>query len=130
MNRLTIEIKGEVAAVLPLFKPGATVRGEVSWVLAKEPKAVWLRLFWYTKGKGTEDVAVVEEIPFNSPRKQERRPFAIPLPESPYSFSGKLVSLIWSLELATQRPDEAIRKEIILSPLDHEIDLLLNQHEA
>jgi len=131
MNRLAIELKTETEEnrkdsepdYTPYFKPGETIQGQVVWVLEKNPKQVFLRLFWYTKGKGTEDIEVIDEITFDSPLQQEHRPFEISLPQSPYSFSGQLVSLIWALELVTDSPDEAIQKEIVLSPYGHEIDL-------
>ena len=38
------------------FRGGETVEGVAGWRLEKPPKSVELRLFWFTRGKGTEDV--------------------------------------------------------------------------
>ena len=120
MSRLIIEINHNQEA----FSPDDTIKGKVSWELSKQPESVFLRLFWYTKGKGTEDIDVVSEISFDYPHPKETRPFEIKLPISPYSFSGKLVSLIWALELVTDNPDAAIQKEIVIAPYGQEINLL------
>ena len=120
MEPLSIEITGDKKS----FRPKEMLSGQVSWALDKRPAKIFLRLFWYTKGKGTEDVGVVHEIAFDYPKPKEKRSFQIQLPESPYSFSGKLVALIWALELVVNHPEVVVRKEIIIAPLGCEIDLL------
>lgn len=103
------------------FRPGEEIAGEVSWQLDAQPKSVELRLFWFTRGKGTEDVSVVQMIPFDAPALVERRPFRIALPDSPYSFSGKLITLAWALELIALPAKEAARFEFTLSPTGEEV---------
>jgi len=104
------------------YNPGEEVVGEVSWQTDTVPRDAELRLFWHTAGKGTRDVEVVESISFESPLRQDRRAFRFTLPESPYSFSGKLVSLIWALELVLAS-GETERLEIVISPTRTEIAL-------
>jgi hypothetical protein len=104
------------------FLPGEEMAGEVSWHADAAPRSAELRLFWHTQGKGTRDVEVIETISFESPARQDRRDFRFTLPESPYSFSGKLVSLIWALELVLST-DETERLEIVISPSRTEIAL-------
>ena len=58
-----------------------------------------MRLFWYTRGKGTEDVGLVDTVAFPNPQTTDQRTFRFALPEAPYSFSGKLISIIWAIEL-------------------------------
>ncbi len=113
------------------FVPGETlaIEGKASWQLDKAPEKLFLRLFWYTRGKGTEDIEVVSETVFDHPLAAETRPFKIPLPQSPYSFSGKLVSLIWALELVTGDNDTAITKEIVISSFGYEINLTKHKNE-
>ena len=43
------------------FKPGETIEGEVSWHLDDDAGAIEIRLFWYTDGKGSQDVEVNAE---------------------------------------------------------------------
>jgi len=108
------------------FLPGEELAGEVSWLSDSRPGEVELRLFWHTEGKGTRDVEVIESIAFNGPGPQDRRPFRFRLPESPYSCSGKLVSVVWALELVMSSTGETERLEISISPTRTEITL---QHQ-
>ena len=104
------------------YVPGEELAGEVSWRTDAAPREAELRLFWHTAGKGTQDVEVIETISFDSPARSDRRPFRFTLPESPYSFSGKLVSLIWALELVLAS-GETERLDIVISPTRNEIAL-------
>jgi hypothetical protein len=108
------------------FLPGEELAGEVSWQTDSAPGPVELRLFWHTEGKGTRDVEVIECISFNVPGRQDRRDFRFQLPDSPYSFSGKLISVVWALELVLPSTGETERLDIVISPTRGEIAL---QHE-
>ncbi len=105
------------------FRPGETVEGTVRWQLPEPPEGVELRLFWSTEGKGDQDLQVVETVPFADPAAQDRRAFRIRLPEGPYSFSGKLITLNWALEAVAQPGEEAGSLAITVSPTGEEIRL-------
>ncbi len=112
------------------FLPGALIEGRVSWQLDKPAEAIEVRLFWYTRGKGTEDVNVVDMVRFDQPSQSDDRSFRFTLPEAPYSFSGKLISLIWALEVVALPSKEVARLDITLSPTGREIVLAqLAPHE-
>src|SRR4051794_14580623 len=81
------------------FSPCETISGTVAWELDTPPEEVTLNLVWSTQGKGTTDIEIVQTIPFEHPQVRDTRPFTIKLPDSPYSFSGQLISLLWNLEL-------------------------------
>ena len=85
--------------------------------ISKEPQSVELRLLWYTQGKGDQDVAAGRP-PWRcaNPGEDEIRPFDIRLPEGPFSFSGKLISLVWALEAVAEPGSRAERLEITVSP--------------
>lgn len=117
MSPLTIDIDDMNTS----FQPGQTVRGQAAWRLSKEPKKAVLRLLWYTAGKGTEDVGVVQAIEFDNPAMTDSRRYEFKLPEGPYSFSGQLISLIWSLELHIG--NQFVRQDITVSPGGREIKL-------
>lgn len=119
MSRMKIE----TAENRTEFFPGEEVKGRVSWELDKPPQSVELRLFWYTRGKGDQDVSVVQTVDFSNPSQYEQRDFSITLPDAPYSFSGKIISLIWALELVAQPSGTTERLEILLTPTGAEIDL-------
>lgn len=103
------------------FRPGETVSGTVSWSVAGPPAIAALTLGWQTRGKGDTDSDVVKKILFDQPRAVDERAFSITLPEGPYSFSGRLISLIWSLELEVG--EHARRLEIVVSPTGREVEL-------
>jgi len=105
------------------YRPGETIEGVAGWRLDQPPKSVELRLFWFTRGKGTEDVGVVNQVNFSEPQLEEGRKFSFTLPADPWSFSGQLVSLIWALELVAQPGDQSTRVEIVVSPSGQEIQL-------
>jgi hypothetical protein len=116
MSQLRVELAGGRTACMP----GEPLSGRVSWRVEDQPSSAELRLFWYTSGKGTQDVGVVETLSFAAPRPEDQRDFALPLPREPYSFSGKLISLIWALELIVEPGGHVERLEFVLSPTGQE----------
>ena len=119
MSALRIELAGGRTA----YRPGEPLSGRVAWRIDDEPKSAELRLFWYTSGKGTQDVGVVNTMTFASPRMDDHRDFTFPLPREPYSFSGKLISLIWAIELIVEPGGHVERQEIVLSATGEEVVL-------
>ena len=119
MSELTIQLENEETG----YRPGERVRGKVTWSLSEQPSSAELRLFWRTQGKGDEDLEVAKCISFDIPSRSQTEAFEFDLPTEPYSFSGKLISLIWSLELSVMPSDDAVRSEITISPTREEIRL-------
>ena len=105
------------------FAPGEELAGAVAWRLDKQPVSLELRLLWFTRGEGEEDAAVVETLRFDAPRQEETRTFRFALPESPYSFTGTVFSLVWALELVAKPTKESTRLEFTLAPDGQEIVL-------
>jgi hypothetical protein len=98
------------------FEPGGKLAVTATWQLAKPPRGVELRLFWFTRGRGSEDAGVVETVRFDGPKAEDKRSFRLRLPEGPCSFSGQLISLIWALELVAEPSKETARVEIVMAP--------------
>ena len=105
------------------FAPRETVRGRLEWALEANPRYLELSLFWYTSGKGTRDVGVVGTAKFENCGTHGSKDFSFALPDGPYSFSGKLISLIWAVELTCHPGSETVRREITVSPTGREIVL-------
>jgi hypothetical protein len=105
------------------FSPRDTVIGEVSWQLDAPPKTAELRLLWGTSGRGSQDVGIVETIPFTNPQATETRPFAVKLPDGPYSFSGSLITLTWGLELVIDPGSHTTRVEFVVAPEGRAVSL-------
>lgn len=105
------------------FLPGESITGTASWQVSNPPAKAEVSLIWATRGKGTQDMEIVQAIPFSDPQARDSRPFKITLPESPYSFSGQLISLIWTLELNLDPGDECAAAEIVFAPGGKEVAL-------
>jgi hypothetical protein len=113
---LQVEMRDGVTA----YRPGDEVAGTARWRLDLPPRAVEVRLFWYTQGKGDQDVGVVDVLKIDGAGIEDSRPFQLRLPAGPYSFSGKLISLLWAIEVVAD-PGGAGRCEIVVSPTGREI---------
>jgi hypothetical protein len=122
MDRLDIALQDQKTA----FAPRQTIHGRAEWNLGTRPRHLELSLLWYTAGKGTRDVGVIETKRFDAPGASGAQDFSFALPDGPYSFSGKLISLIWALELTSSSGSESVRQEITVSPTGREI--LLSAH--
>jgi hypothetical protein len=119
MSTLRIDIDGGQHG----YKPGETIRGRAVWQVDKEPQSAELRLFWYTSGKGTQDVGNVDAVTFPTPQMNDDRTFSIALPRFPYSFSGKLISLVWALELIVEPGSNVARQVIVMTASGREVVL-------
>ncbi len=105
------------------FAPREVVEGALRWSLESPPRRIDVSLLWYTSGRGTQDVDVVETLTIGDPSSVGPKDFAFTLPEGPYSFSGKLISVTWAVE-ATSSPDNTtVRQEIVVSPTRRAITL-------
>jgi hypothetical protein len=98
------------------YAPGDELAGAALWELDAPPTLAEVRLVWSTKGKGTEDAAVAATVAFDAPQAGDTRPFSLRLPAAPYSFSGKLISLVWAVELVLQPGNRCDRREIVVAP--------------
>jgi hypothetical protein len=117
MDKLSIALEADKAT----FAPRETIHGTIQWNLDANPRHLELSLFWYTAGKGTRDVGVAQTLRFDEAGVYGSKDFSFPLPEGPYSFSGKLISLLWAMELTAAPSSETVRREITLSPTGREI---------
>lgn len=105
------------------FKPGELIEGRASWHLDGEADAVEVRVFWYTTGKGSQDVEVVRRLRIDSPDTSGHHDFSIRAPKGPYSFSGKLITLAWAIELVVLPSGETERLDLLIGPAPVEVDL-------
>ncbi len=103
------------------FDPGAEIGFIASWDLESVPETVEVRLVWNTSGKGDRDLKVVKTIRFDSPAANDQRDVTFALPWGPYSFSGKLISVIWAIELVALPGRHSMRREITVAPRGKEV---------
>ncbi len=119
---MSIDLRGE-----PIFRPGDQLMGAVRWALDKDAKRLDINLFWFTDGKGTRDVGVVESMTVERPTRLGEKSFVFRLPAAPLSFSGRLITLTWAVEAIAHGTDEVAMAEFRLSRDGQEIRL---RHDA
>ena len=105
------------------FEPGNDLVGQLTWNLAKAPDRVELRLFWSTFGVGIAESKVIEAVTFERLLTFDSRPFKFRLPQFPYSYRGKLMSLSWVLEATAFPSRRNVRKHFIMGPEGKEVVL-------
>ncbi len=103
--------------------PGQVIDGIAGWRLDDAPKDALLRLFWFTEGKGTCDVGVVEELSLPHQLAELSGTFRFTLPAAPYSFCGQLITLKWAIELLVDKGDLVERLDLIVSPWVEQVSL-------
>lgn len=116
---LMLRIHQDPAALVP----GQIIDGAVGWRLDVAPKDAVLRLFWYTEGKGTCDVGVVEELTLPQHFAELSGTFRFTVPAAPYSFNGQLIALKWAIELLVDKGKGVERLDLVVSPWVEQITL-------
>lgn len=116
---MTVQLDNQRSA----FSPGEPLKGMVGWQLERMPRRVELRLFWYTSGRGTRDVGMVEARQLACDQAAGPITFEFKLPTGPFSFTGQLISLQWAIELVIQPGSQTQRTEFVLSPTGAPISL-------
>jgi hypothetical protein len=119
MGWIQVETRDGVTA----FRPGDEIEATVRWQLDAPPRSLEARLFWYTEGKGDQDVGIVESLPLEGPVAEGHRGIRFRLPAGPFSFSGKLISLLWAIEAVAEPGGAVGRLELVVSPTGQEIRL-------
>lgn len=119
MNSMRIESADGRTA----FEPGEKMIVVAEWSLVERPESIEIRLVWNTRGKGDTDVEVVDVKSIDAPPAHDKHRAEFLLPTEPYSFSGKLISLIWGLELIALPSNEAARLDITIAPGGREVVL-------
>jgi len=107
----------------PAVEPGGEVQGVVTWSTVEQAETIELRLFWWTAGKGTRNLEVIDRLVLASPALHGERRFRFRLPEAPYSFSGTLITLSWGLELVAEPSGESVHRDLVVAPEGREVDV-------
>ena len=119
MNRLEITTDSGETWV----RPGDTLSGTAKWELGEPPEAIEVRLFWYTTGKGTRDVGLVDQRRIEQPERYGSTAFRFRIPEGPLSFTGTLITLAWAVEAVALPSEDSGRLDLLVGPTPVEIDL-------
>lgn len=65
----------------------------------------------------------MERVQFDNPPMEGGQPFVLHAPNGPYSFTGKLVILVWGIELVVLPQEEVERIDITISPTSRTINI-------
>lgn len=105
------------------YKDGEIISGMVEWqhVKSKKNKPMKVNLLYYTSGRGTKDVKVVERL--EVPSDLESAAFSFPLTAYPPSFTGSLISVHWAIEAYYPATKKAELAEFVLSKTGDLVDL-------
>jgi hypothetical protein len=111
MTDLSLDLAGRSA-----FEPGQTVPVTAKWDLKSPLDAVELRVVWNTASRGDVELQIAKAVRIESPHPSDTLQMTLTLPRQPYSFSGKLVSLVWALELVAIPSLASTRTQITIGP--------------
>ncbi len=117
MALLRIALAGE------WVRPGGTVRARVAWHLDRPAEELVARLLWYTEGRGARDVGVVAEKPLDGSRLDGEAEVELPVPEGPYSFEGRLITLRWVVEIAVEPGGASEQAPLVVAPTPAPVQL-------
>ncbi len=106
-----------------VLEPGTTLSGTVRWERewSGHDGAVVVRLLWYTEGKGTEDCGVVREVRFDSVPVSGEERFSLETPVFPWSYAGRLLSVVWAVEAELKPGTEVCRETVVCAPGGREV---------
>lgn len=124
---IRIELRGGRTA----YSCGDKITGLVRWSdLPSSAERLEIRLIWYTKGKGDRDVSIEAQraVATSQPNAEEK--FEFIAPNGPYSFSGKLISLIWAIEVVVFPGRDAEMVDIVIAPEQREVLLLAGEDNS
>lgn len=100
------------------FAPKARVDGNASWELERAPAWLELRLVWHTEGKGSTEAMVIGRQRLADVGARGQRSFAFELAEMPYTYHGRIVSILWSVDMFAGAPPLWLRgKRIATVPI-------------
>lgn len=105
------------------YAPGETISGRILWALEKPPESLRLTLGWWTEGRGNKDASIEASQEWETTNLAGEEAFTFTLPPSPYSFSGTLITLKWAIELKLRKGKQTAMESILVSPVDHLIEL-------
>jgi hypothetical protein len=92
------------------LRPGESLGGTLGVTSAEgmRSRGIILRLQWRTEGRGDTDRGVAEELRLYEGPLEAGVPLSLPfrftVPESPWSFAGHCVSIVWELEAVVGLP--------------------------
>ena len=104
-------------------KPGELLKWTVVWEFDSTPSKLSIEISWRTCGKGTDDSETVFSEEWSPDSATGERSFEYQMPRGPLSVRGNLVTIGWSIECKSKRPDDQDTMPFVLSHLDRPVQL-------
>lgn len=100
--------------------PGGAIQGRVMWDRRElHPKQVEVPLGWHTAGAGDKDESAPLVERFEIGAGVGEIEFSFRAPDGPYSFSGKLLSIVWTVEAVVGT--QSVRVPVVIGPGGREL---------
>ena len=107
MITLSVELKD--------LRPFESVTGRVEWRLEEVPKELELRLCWFTRGPVAEESETVEVLRLGDTASGACE-FSFVLPGEPWSVDGRLIGIVWAVEVVAKKLGGIALEELVVSP--------------
>lgn len=114
MSTLDVQLADSFTA----FEPGMPIAGTVSWDAFPGKGTLEVNLVWHTEGRGDKDAGVADTKEFSIERRSGTQEFQFIAPQEPYSFSGRLISLLWEVEAILHEGEGGGRLQFLLGATD------------
>lgn len=105
---IRIRLKG--VSQTRVFHPGDVISGvvEVQPDTPTDFRKIEIKIGWHTEGKGDRDDGAIRTIQIPGGQLHPQQPivehFDVTLPDSPWSFHGHFISIVWSVEVKVDVP--------------------------
>jgi hypothetical protein len=104
------------------YSPGEVIEVRIKWDVSKPADRFDVELSWATRGKGTVDEEIAASaVVVAGGRTSGEGSFRITAPNGPYSFSGRLVSLVWILAASSVDGKESSEEHVLIAPGGQEL---------
>ncbi len=98
-----------------VYCPGEQLAGKVKWSAVSDgSESLAIRMLWYTQGKGDRDYKTMDSVELSLTGTMSVASFEFVVPHRPISFSGKLISLHWGVEVVVNPSKQSALAEFAL----------------
>jgi len=98
------------------WKPGETVKAEVTWQDEEGAEELEVSVLWSTRGRGDEDKDVVATESIHAPGSSGSRRVEFDLPQGPWSYRGKMIEIVWQVDAVIWPSGLESQADLVLSP--------------
>jgi hypothetical protein len=98
------------------YQPGEELVLGITWDFGEPLTKFEVRLVWNTEGKGDRDLETMKTITLAAPGQSGQELVRTQLPYLPYSYRGKLLAIVWAVEVIAFPSKQAQRLVFEITP--------------